>query len=140
MVAYSLLHLHIGHAHYYEGRKGWPMTFIYMKERSVHPYFIPERDGFNNTLDLKCYFEERRKLLQGEVLLSAPGLIASQHENIWCYFSCCKKSYLVSSHQLRLDLYQSLFYFLAPEGWFAHGEALQMPQWSLSDQTTVSCS
>lgn len=108
MVAYSLLPLYIGNAHNYKGRKEWPMTFIYLKEKSVHPHFMPERDSLDSRLDLKCYFQERRKLLQGDVLLSEPGLIASQHKNIWCYFSHCRKSYLVSSHQARLGLPQSL--------------------------------
>lgn len=45
-----------------------------MKEKSVHPYFMPDRDGLKSTLDLKCCFEGRWKLLP-DVLLSAPGLI-----------------------------------------------------------------
>lgn len=61
LVAYFLLHPYIWHAHNCQGRKGWPMTFMYMKKNSVHPYIMPESDSSDCRLDLKCYFQKREQ-------------------------------------------------------------------------------
>lgn len=91
-----------------EGKDGQWHLSIWKKNLCTHILCQKEMALTAHWTLLCCCFEERWKLLQGDVLLSAPGLIASQQKNSWCYFSRWRKSYLVSSHQLRLDLHESL--------------------------------